>query len=73
MIKVGDYVGFQGEAYPKLRGIVLEGPRFAIMNSDRKVRVMWDTATTPPHWQLRPSGSWEIVSNIKVLSSLGTK
>jgi len=73
MVKIGDYVGFQSRDYPELRGIVLEGPRGYITNDDRQVRVKWLESTTPHHWEPRPTGSWEFVNNIKVLSSLETK
>ena len=72
MVKIGDYVGFQGRDYPELRGIVLEGPRIVGTMHDRKVRVKWLESTTPRHWEPRPTGSWEIVGNVKVLSSVET-
>jgi len=72
MIRIGDYVGWQSRtAYKKLRGIVLEGPR--IKHGHSEYRVMWDATTTPKHWEPRPTGAWEVGSNIKVLSSLETR
>jgi len=71
MIRIGDYVGFHGRGYTELRGIVLGGPR--IKHSRSQYRVLWDGATTPKHWNPRPTGSWENGDNIKVLSSLETR
>jgi len=71
MIRIGDYVGFRGRGYDTLRGIVLAGPR--IKHNGSQYRVMWEQATTPKHWNPRPTGSWEAGSNIKVLSSLETR
>jgi hypothetical protein len=74
MISIGDYVGFHGRGYDSLRGIVLEGPRIADGTMQHKqFRVKWFVGTTPPHWNPRPTGSWESDSNIKILSSLETK
>ena len=74
MISIGDYVGFHGRGYDKLRGIVLEGPRIADGTMQHKqFRVKWFAGTTPQHWKPRPTGSWESDHNIMVLSSLETK
>ena len=74
MIRIGDYVGFDGRGYEALRGIVLGGPRIADGTIYRiQYRVLWDGATTPTHWNPRPRGSWESGKNIKVLSSLETR
>jgi hypothetical protein len=73
MISIGDYVGFHGRGYDKLRGIVLEGPRIADGTMQHtQYRVKW-LAGTNEHWKPRPTGSWESDSNIKILSSLETK
>jgi len=73
-VKVGDYVGFKGRSYAELRGIVLEGPRRAPGTMHHKqFRVKWFESTTPPHWNPRPTGSWEFDHVIKVLSSMETK
>ena len=69
MIKIGDYVTFTG--YEELRGIILEGPRITYSRS--QYRVMWEEAGKPEHWSARTGGSWELSSNIKVLSSLEIK
>ena len=74
MIKVGDYVGFEGGSLSELRGIVLGGPRLQSGNLyNTQYRVLWDGATAPKHWEPRPTGSWESGKNLNVLSSLETK
>ena len=70
----GDYVGFRGRGYDKLRGIVLEGPRIADGTIYHvQYRVKWFAGTTPQHWEPRPTGSWEADQNIILISSLETK
>jgi hypothetical protein len=69
MIKIGDYVTFEG--YEELRGIVLAGPRITYNRS--QYRIMWNEAGKPEHWRALVQGSWEDGSNIAVLSSLETK
>jgi hypothetical protein len=73
MMNKGDYVGFRGRGYDKLRGIVLEGPRIAPGTIYTcQYRVKW-LAGTNEHWKPRPTGSWEPDNNIILISSLETK